>query len=78
MTPLEARGPRPWDNFSDGLGSAHPDVTRLLAHAGVDATQNTYARHARELLERWEAREIRSLSLSNVHRLLAKEFDRMC
>ena len=78
VTPLEARGPRAWDNVHDGLGGAHPDVTRLLAHAGVDATQLTYFRHVRELLERWQAQGIESLTHSNLDRLLAKEFDRMC
>ena len=34
VTLLEARGPLAWDNVDDGLGSAHPDVTRLLAYAG--------------------------------------------
>ena len=78
LTPLAARGPLAWDNVNDGLGSAHPDVTRLLAHAGVDATQITYFRHVREVLERWQSRGIESLSHSNLDRLLAKEFDRMC
>ena len=78
MTPLESRGPRAWEDVNDGLGSAHPDVTRLLAHAGVDATQLTYFRHVREVLERWQARGVERLSHNNLDRLLANEFDRMC
>jgi len=74
------RGARAWENVAGGdrLGEAHPDVTRLLAHAGADTTEVVYLKKVEEILLRWIEKGIRHLSYAELDQLLAKEFDRMC
>ena len=47
------RGARAWENFDDGLGQMHPEVSRLPTHAVADATGGaTYLPYAVKVLER--------------------------
>jgi len=73
------RGARAWENFDDGLGQMHPEVTRLLTHATADSTiGSTYLPNVRKVLERWLSMGVSSLTVEDLDRLLAKEFDRLC
>ena len=73
------RGARAWENFEDGLGQMHPEVTRLLTHATADWTIGaTYLPNVRKVLERWLPMGVSSLTVENLGGLLAKEFDRLC
>jgi hypothetical protein len=57
----------------------HPEVTRLLTHAAADTTVgSTYLPNVRKVLERWEAMGVSSLTVEDLDRMLAKEFDRLC
>ena len=44
FVPMQNRGALAWVNVAagDDLGSQHPEVSRLLAHAGADKTELTY------------------------------------
>ena len=60
------------------LGLVHPEVSRLLAHAGADATEMAYIPAATKWLEillrlGWEY-----VTVDDLDRLMMKEVDTMC
>ena len=80
FVPMQNRGALAWRNVAAGdeLGMIHPEVTRLLAHAGADKTELVYLPTARKWLEGLMRQGIEYVSVDDLDRLMMREFDDLC